>query len=33
VTIGFNRPGRYEAICGIHPEMHLSVDVKADGAR
>lgn len=33
VTIGFNRPGRYEAICGIHPEMHLSVDVKAGGTQ
>jgi cytochrome c peroxidase len=27
VTIGFDRPGRYEAICGIHPEMRLTVDV------
>ncbi|MFL4994580.1 MAG: cytochrome c peroxidase [Microvirga sp.] len=29
VTIGFDKPGRYEAICGIHPDMHLSVDVKS----
>ncbi|WP_246728373.1 cytochrome c peroxidase [Microvirga terricola] len=27
VTIGFDRPGHFEAICGIHPEMRLSVDV------
>ncbi len=28
VTIGFDRPGHYDVICGIHPEMRLSVDVK-----
>jgi cytochrome c peroxidase len=29
ITIGFDRPGQYEAICGIHPEMRLSVSVEA----
>jgi cytochrome c peroxidase len=29
VTIGFDRPGHYDVICGIHPEMRLSIDVKA----
>jgi cytochrome c peroxidase len=33
VTIGFDHPGRFEAICGIHPDMHLSIEVKADAAR
>lgn len=28
VTIGFDKPGHYDVICGIHPEMRLSVDVK-----
>ena len=27
VTIGFDQPGHYDIICGIHPEMRLSVDV------
>ncbi|MBF9234269.1 cytochrome c peroxidase [Microvirga alba] len=27
VTIGFDQPGHYDAICGIHPEMRLSVEV------
>ncbi|MBQ0820115.1 cytochrome C peroxidase [Microvirga sp. HBU67558] len=27
VTIGFDQPGHYDVICGIHPEMRLSVDV------
>jgi cytochrome c peroxidase len=30
VTIGFDQPGQYDIICGIHPEMRLSVNV--DGA-
>ena len=29
VTIGFDRAGRYDVICGIHPEMRLSVTVLA----
>lgn len=29
VTIGFDKAGHYEAICGIHPEMRLSVEVGA----
>jgi len=29
VTLGFEKPGHYDVICGIHPEMHLSVDVAA----
>jgi cytochrome c peroxidase len=32
VTIGFDHPGRFQAICGIHPDMHLSIEVRADGA-
>jgi len=28
VTIGFDRAGRYDVICGIHPEMRLSVNVE-----
>lgn len=27
VTLGFDLPGHYDVICGIHPEMRLSVDV------
>ncbi|MGO4525724.1 cytochrome c peroxidase [Microvirga sp. 2MCAF35] len=27
VTIGFDSPGHYDVICGIHPDMRLSVDV------
>ncbi|QRM30766.1 cytochrome c peroxidase [Microvirga sp. VF16] len=27
VAIGFDQPGHYDVICGIHPEMRLSVDV------
>jgi cytochrome c peroxidase len=27
VTIGFDQPGHYDVICGIHPQMRLSVDV------
>ncbi|KLK93788.1 cytochrome C peroxidase [Microvirga vignae] len=27
VTLGFDQPGHYDIICGIHPEMRLSVDV------
>jgi cytochrome c peroxidase len=27
VTIGFDEPGHYDVICGIHPQMRLSVDV------
>ncbi|WP_243371413.1 cytochrome c peroxidase [Microvirga solisilvae] len=27
VTLGFDKPGHYDIICGIHPEMRLSVDV------
>ena len=33
VTVGFDRPGRFEAICGIHPEMRLSVEVTEAGAQ
>jgi cytochrome c peroxidase len=33
VTLGFDRSGHYDVICGIHPEMRLSVDVKAAQAR
>ena len=29
-SIGFTGPGRFEAICGIHPEMRLMVDVVPD---
>lgn len=28
ITIGFDRPGQYQAICGIHPEMRLAVTVE-----
>jgi cytochrome c peroxidase len=27
VTIGFDLPGHYDIICGIHPEMRLGVEV------
>ncbi len=27
VTIGFDQPGQYDVICGIHPDMRLSVTV------
>jgi len=27
VTIGFDQPGHYDIICGIHPEMRLSVEI------
>ena len=27
VTIGFPQAGRYDAICGIHPQMHMTIDV------
>ena len=33
VTLGFDRPGHYDIICGIHPEMRLSVDVASAAAR
>jgi cytochrome c peroxidase len=29
VTIGFDQPGQYDVICGIHPDMRLKVDVAA----
>lgn len=29
VTLGFEKPGHYDIICGIHPDMRLSVDVAA----
>ncbi|WP_201833452.1 cytochrome c peroxidase [Microvirga zambiensis] len=29
VTIGFDRAGHYDVICGIHPEMRLSVNVES----
>jgi cytochrome c peroxidase len=29
VTVGFDRPGTYAAICGIHPDMKLTVQVSA----
>jgi cytochrome c peroxidase len=29
VTIGFDTPGQYDIICGIHPDMHLNVTVEA----
>ncbi|MBB4039219.1 cytochrome c peroxidase [Microvirga flocculans] len=32
VTLGFDRPGRYDVICGIHPDMRLTVNVSAAGA-
>jgi cytochrome c peroxidase len=28
VTIPFREPGRYEAFCGIHPSMRLSIEVQ-----
>ncbi|NBJ13028.1 cytochrome c peroxidase [Microvirga arsenatis] len=28
VTVGFDQPGRYDAICGVHPEMRLTVQVE-----
>jgi cytochrome c peroxidase len=33
VTVGFGRPGHYDAICGIHPEMRLAVTVDAADGR
>ena len=33
VTLGFDKPGHYDVICGIHPEMRLSVDVASASAR
>ncbi|WP_244610423.1 cytochrome c peroxidase [Microvirga pakistanensis] len=33
VTLGFDQPGHYDIICGIHPEMRLSVDVASAAAR
>ncbi len=33
VTIGFDRAGRYDVICGIHPEMRLSVTMLAPSTR
>ncbi|MBA1158386.1 cytochrome c peroxidase [Microvirga mediterraneensis] len=27
VTIGFDQPGHYDVICGIHPDMRLGVEV------
>jgi len=33
VTLGFDQPGHYDIICGIHPDMRLSVDVAAAAAR
>ncbi|WP_445504449.1 cytochrome c peroxidase [Microvirga sp. G4-2] len=33
VTLGFDQPGHYDIICGIHPEMRLSVDVASATAR
>ena len=33
VTVGFDRPGRFLAICGIHPEMRLTVEVTEAGAQ
>ncbi|WP_262030291.1 cytochrome c peroxidase [Microvirga sp. Mcv34] len=30
VTIGFDGAGHYDVICGIHPEMRLSVEVTQD---
>lgn len=32
VTVGFDRAGHYDIICGIHPEMRLSVNVTAKTA-
>lgn len=28
ITVGFDQPGQYQAICGIHPEMRLAVTVE-----
>lgn len=28
ITIGFDRPGQFQAICGIHPDMRLAVTVE-----
>ena len=28
ITIGFDQPGQYQAMCGIHPEMRLAVTVE-----
>ena len=28
VTVAFEQPGHYDVICGIHPDMRLSVDVQ-----
>jgi cytochrome c peroxidase len=33
VTLGFDEPGHYDVICGIHPEMRLSVDVASASPR
>ncbi|MGF9761441.1 cytochrome c peroxidase [Microvirga sp. 0TCS3.31] len=33
VTLGFDQPGHYDVICGIHPEMRLSIDVAAAQGR
>jgi cytochrome c peroxidase len=33
VTIGFDQPGLYDVICGIHPDMRLSVTVSTAQAR
>lgn len=30
VTVGFDQPGHYDVICGIHPEMRLSIEVKPE---
>jgi cytochrome c peroxidase len=27
VTVGFDQPGHYDVICGIHPEMRLNVEI------
>ena len=29
VTIGFDKSGHYDVICGIHPDMRLSVEVES----
>jgi cytochrome c peroxidase len=29
VTVGFDQPGHFDVICGIHPEMRLSINVAA----
>ncbi|MBF9194498.1 cytochrome c peroxidase [Microvirga terrestris] len=33
VNIGFDQPGQYDVICGIHPDMRLSVTVSTARAR